>query len=67
MSIDVGNLNYAIEKEDLNEVFNEYGNVRQVHIPTNFKLYASREVLFFKDIEIQFLWFAHPQSIIGMI
>ena len=35
MSIYVGNLNYAIDKEDLNEVFNEYGNVRRVHIPTD--------------------------------
>lgn len=35
MSIYVGNLNYAIDKQDLNEVFNEYGNVTRVHIPTD--------------------------------
>ena len=35
MSIYVGNLNYAIEKEDLNDVFNEYGNVTRVYIPTD--------------------------------
>ena len=33
MSIYVGNLNYEIGREDLNEVFNEYGNVQRVHIP----------------------------------
>ena len=33
MSIYVGNLAYEIEKEDLSEVFNDYGNVTRVHIP----------------------------------
>lgn len=33
MSIYVGNLDYSIEQEDLNEVFNEYGNVKRVYIP----------------------------------
>ena len=33
MSIYVGNLNYEIEREDLSEVFNEYGSVERVHIP----------------------------------
>ncbi len=35
MSIYVGNLDYSIEQEDLNEVFAEYGNVKRVHIPTD--------------------------------
>lgn len=35
MSIYVGNLAYEIEKEDLSEVFNEYGSVTRVHIPTD--------------------------------
>lgn len=33
MSIYVGNLAYEIQKEDLSEVFNEYGSVQRVHIP----------------------------------
>ncbi|MGD1919289.1 MAG: RNA recognition motif domain-containing protein, partial [Pleurocapsa sp.] len=33
MSIYVGNLAYEINKEDLSEVFNEYGSVQRVHIP----------------------------------
>ncbi len=33
MSIYVGNLDYTIEQEDLNEVFNEYGNVTRVYLP----------------------------------
>ena len=35
MSIYVGNLAYEIQKEDLSEVFNEYGSVQRVHIPTD--------------------------------
>ncbi|MDJ0536975.1 MAG: RNA-binding protein [Xenococcaceae cyanobacterium MO_207.B15] len=35
MSIYVGNLDYSIEQEDLNEVFGEYGKVKRVHIPTD--------------------------------
>ncbi len=35
MSIYVGNLAYEIEREDLNEVFGEYGNVKRIHIPTD--------------------------------
>ena len=35
MSIYVGNLAYEIGREDLNEVFNEYGTVQRVHIPTD--------------------------------
>ncbi len=35
MSIYVGNLNYEINQEDLNEVFSEYGNVKRVHLPTD--------------------------------
>ena len=33
MSIYVGNLNYKIEKEDLSNVFDDYGTVKRVHIP----------------------------------
>ncbi|MGV2830173.1 RNA recognition motif domain-containing protein [Myxosarcina sp. GI1(2024)] len=35
MSIYVGNLNYEINKEDLSEVFAEYGAVKRVHLPTD--------------------------------
>lgn len=35
MSIYVGNLAYEIEREDLNDVFGEYGNVKRIHIPTD--------------------------------
>ena len=35
MSIYVGNLAYEVDKEDLNEVFTEYGTVKRVHIPTD--------------------------------
>jgi len=35
MSIYVGNLDYEITQEDLNEVFAEYGTVKRVHIPTD--------------------------------
>ncbi|GAB4544779.1 MAG: RNA-binding protein [Pleurocapsa sp.] len=35
MSIYVGNLNYEITQEDINEVFAEYGTVTRVHLPTD--------------------------------
>ena len=35
MSIYVGNLASEIQQEDLSEVFNEYGSVQRVHIPTD--------------------------------
>ena len=35
MSIYVGNLAYEIQQEDLSEVFNEYGSVERVHMPTD--------------------------------
>ncbi|GAB4525260.1 MAG: RNA-binding protein [Pleurocapsa sp.] len=35
MSIYVGNLDYEIQQEDLSEVFNEYGTVKRVYIPTD--------------------------------
>jgi len=35
MSIYVGNLDWSINQEDLNEVFSEYGNIKRVHIPTD--------------------------------
>ena len=35
MSIYIGNLSYDVQKEDLSEVFTEYGTVKRVHIPTD--------------------------------
>ena len=35
MSIYIGNLSYEVNKEDLSEVFAEYGTVKRVHIPTD--------------------------------
>ncbi len=35
MSIYIGNLSYEVTKEDLNDVFAEYGQVKRVHIPTD--------------------------------
>ena len=35
MSIYIGNLNYEITQEDLNEVLAEYGTVKRVHLPTD--------------------------------
>ncbi len=35
MSIYVGNLDYDLGKEDLEEVFSEYGKVTRVHLPTD--------------------------------
>lgn len=35
MSIYIGNLSYEVKKEDLSEVFTEYGSVKRVHIPTD--------------------------------
>ena len=35
MSIYIGNLNYEISQEDLNEVFSEYGKVKRIHLPTD--------------------------------
>jgi len=35
MSIYIGNLSYEVNKEDLSEVFGEYGTVKRVHIPTD--------------------------------
>ena len=35
MSIYVGNLNYEVTQEDLNETFGEYGTVKRVHLPTD--------------------------------
>lgn len=35
MSIYVGNLNYEVAQEDLNEVFGEYGTVKRIHLPTD--------------------------------
>ena len=35
MSIYVGNLNYEVTPEDLQEVFGEYGSVKRVHLPTD--------------------------------
>ncbi|MFM7277528.1 MAG: RNA recognition motif domain-containing protein [Microcystis aeruginosa] len=35
MSIFVGNLSYEISQEDLVDVFQEYGEVKRVHIPVD--------------------------------
>ena len=35
MSIFVGNLPYEVSQDDLKEVFQEYGTVKRVHIPTD--------------------------------
>ena len=35
MSIYVGNLAYEVDREALSEVFNEYGSVERVHLPTD--------------------------------
>ncbi len=35
MSIYVGNLDYEVAQNDLNEVFREYGTVKRVHSPTD--------------------------------
>ena len=35
MSIYVGNLSYSVTQEDLDEVFQEYGTVKRVHLPTD--------------------------------
>ncbi len=35
MSIYVGNLSYDVTEADLNEVFGEYGKVKQVYLPTD--------------------------------
>lgn len=35
MSIYVGNLSYDVTQDDLSEVFQEYGSVKRVHLPTD--------------------------------
>ncbi|NEP57734.1 MAG: RNA-binding protein [Symploca sp. SIO2G7] len=35
MSIYVGNLSYEVTREDLSEVFAEYGSVKRVQLPTD--------------------------------
>ncbi|NEP06051.1 MAG: RNA-binding protein [Okeania sp. SIO2G4] len=35
MSIYVGNLSYEVTTDDLSEVFQEYGSVKRVHLPTD--------------------------------
>jgi RNA recognition motif-containing protein len=35
MSIYVGNLSYEVTQEDLNEIFAEYGTVKQIQLPTD--------------------------------
>lgn len=39
MSIYVGNLNYEVTQQDLNEAFGEFGTVKQVHLPTDRETY----------------------------
>lgn len=35
MSIYVGNLDYKATKEEITEVFSDYGTVKHVHVPTD--------------------------------
>ena len=35
MSVYVGNLSYDVTKDDLTEVFTEYGTVKSAHLPTD--------------------------------
>ncbi len=35
MSIYVGNLSYEVTKEDLDEVFSEYGTIKRIHLPSD--------------------------------
>ena len=35
MSIYVGNFDYEVTQEDLNEVFAEYGTVKRIYLPTD--------------------------------
>ena len=35
MSIYIGNLSYSVAEEDLREVFQDYGSVKRVYIPTD--------------------------------
>ena len=35
MSVYVGNLSYDVTKDDLTEVFTEYGPVKSAHLPTD--------------------------------
>lgn len=35
MSIYIGNLSYSAKEEDLEEVFNEYGKVKRITLPTD--------------------------------
>ena len=35
MSIYVGNLDYAVEEDDLKEVFGDYGSVKRVYLPVD--------------------------------
>ena len=46
MSIYVGNLAYEIEKEDLSEVFNDYGTVERVYVPKDHQTGQARGFAF---------------------
>lgn len=35
MSVYVGNLSYEVERDQLSEVFTEYGSVKRIHLPTD--------------------------------
>ncbi len=35
MSIYVGNLDYSVTRDELSEVFADYGTVKRVHLPTD--------------------------------
>ncbi len=42
MSIYVGNLSYEVEESALKQVFEEYGTVKKVQVPTNHKTGKNR-------------------------
>ncbi len=47
MSIYIGNLSYEVTKEDLDEVFREYGIIKHIHRPI-VKRSDSRDLLLWK-------------------
>ena len=46
MSVYVGNLSYDVTKDDLTEVFTEYGTVNSAHLPTDRETGRPRGIAF---------------------
>ncbi|ARV62177.1 RNA-binding protein [Nostocales cyanobacterium HT-58-2] len=42
MSVYVGNISYEVEENDLRKIFEEYGTVKKVHVPTSQKTGKNR-------------------------